>query len=297
MAIVTVIGLGSMGIGMANSVLRAGHEVWGLDISEARMEAFVAGGGKSGTIAEAAGASDILVCVVLNAAQTREVLFGAGGAADHLKPGAVIIACATIPPAAARALAAEAAARGLLYLDAPVSGGTGRAASGELSIMASGPAEAFAAARPALDAMSSTVHALGDEAGAGSAMKAVNQLLAGVHLAAMGEAFALGISQGLEAQRILDVVSVSAGTSWMFENRGPHIVENDYETRSAVNIWPKDLGIVSEIAESAGMPVPMTGAALGQFRAAAEAGDGLVDDAAVVRVYARAAGLKLPGDA
>ncbi|EPX78698.1 L-threonate dehydrogenase [Salipiger mucosus] len=297
MATITVIGLGSMGNGMAQSILRAGHEVYGLDISDERMDAFAAEGGRRGTMAEAAGASSIVVSVVLNAAQTREVLFAPGGAAEHMAKGSVIVSCATIPPAEARALSDAAAARGLHYVDAPVSGGAGRAAQGDLSIMASGAPEAFKAAAPALDAMASTVHRMGDEAGAGSAMKAVNQLLAGVHLAAMGEAFALGISQGLPSERILEVVSVSAGTSWMFENRGPHIVEADYTPRSTVNIWPKDLGIVDDIASEAKLPVPMTQAALAQFRTAAEEGDGNIDDAAVVKVYARAAGLKLPGDA
>ena len=280
MATITVIGLGSMGMGMAQSLLRAGHVVHGLDISEARMAAFQAEGGAAGSVAEAAAASDVLVCVVLNAAQTREVLFGAGGAAAHLRPGAVILSCATIAPAEAREFAEAAAGRGLLYLDAPISGA----------------AEAFAAARPALEAMAATVHELGAEPGAGSAMKAVNQLLAGVHIAAMGEAVALGISQGLDPARIVQVISASAGTSWMFENRAPHVVEGDYTPRSAVAIWPKDLGIVGGIAASAGLPVPMTETALAQFRAAVEAGDAQIDDAAVIRVYARAAGLSLPGE-
>jgi len=296
LATITVIGLGSMGMGMAQSLLRAGHVVHGLDISEARMAAFQAEGGAAGSVAEAAAASDVLVCVVLNAAQTREVLFGAGGAAAHLRPGAVILSCATIAPAEAREFAEAAAGRGLLYLDAPISGGAAKAAQGQLSIMASGAAEAFAAARPALEAMAATVHELGAEPGAGSAMKAVNQLLAGVHIAAMGEAVALGISQGLDPARIVQVISASAGTSWMFENRAPHVVEGDYTPRSAVAIWPKDLGIVGGIAASAGLPVPMTETALAQFRAAVEAGDAQIDDAAVIRVYARAAGLTLPGE-
>ncbi len=296
MAEITVIGLGSMGMGMAQSLLRAGHVVHGLDISSERTAAFEAEGGAPGSLAEALGASSVLVCVVLNAAQTREVLFGSGGAAEHLAEGAAIISCATIAPSQAREFAGLASAEGLHYLDAPISGGAIKAAQGQLSIMASGTPEAFAAAQPALDAMAATVHRLGDEAGAGSAMKAVNQLLAGVHIAAMGEAMALGISQGLDPARIVEVISASAGTSWMFENRGPHVVEGDYTPRSAVNIWPKDLGIVGGIAGEAQLPVPMTEAALTQFKAAAEAGDGLIDDAAVIKVYARAAGLALPGD-
>ncbi len=144
--------------------------------------------------------------------------------------------------------------------------------------------------------MAATVHRLGDDAGTGSAMKAINPLLAGVHIAAMGEALAFAATQRLDLRRVVDVISGSAGTSWMFENRAPHVVDGDYTPRSAVNIWPKDLGIVSEIAARADLPVPVTQAALGQFRAAADVGDGGADAAALTRVSARAAGLTLPGD-
>lgn len=293
---VTVIGLGSMGRGMAKSLVAAGHRVFGADLEAARVRELVAAGGETAPVAEAAAASDILVCVVLNAAQTRGVLFGPEGWARHLPKGAVIVSCATVPPEFAREMAAEAEALGLLYLDAPISGGAAKAAQGRLSIMASGSEAAFGAAAPALDAMAEVVHRLGAEPGAGSAMKSVNQLLAGVHIAAMGEALAFALSQGLDLEQVVRVIASSAGNSWMFENRAPHVVENDYTPRSMVNIWPKDLGIVQEIASAAGLPVPMAETALAQFRAAAEAGDGEVDDAAVTRVYARAAGLKLPGD-
>lgn len=296
MAVVTLVGLGSMGYGMAQSLLRAGHEVYGVDLDPERVAALEAEGGRAAPLSEAAAASDILVSVVLNAAQTEAVLFGAGGAAGALRKGSVVISCATVPPAFAREMAARAEAAGLHYLDAPISGGAAKAAEGRLSIMASGRAAAFAAARPALDAMAETLHELGEEPGAGSAMKSVNQLLAGVHIAAMGEALAFAATQGLDLGRVVEVIGVSAGTSWMFENRAPHVVEADYAPRSAVDIWLKDLGIVTEIAGKAGLPAPLTGAALGQFRAASEAGDGRLDDAAVTKVYARAAGLTLPGD-
>ncbi|MEC9433634.1 MAG: L-threonate dehydrogenase [Pseudomonadota bacterium] len=291
-----VIGLGSMGFGMARSLLAAGHRVFGADIAPARVEALAAMGGEAGTPAEAGPATDILVCVVLNAEQTRAALFGPDGWAAHLRPGTVLVGCATVPPDFAREMAAEAASRGLLYLDAPISGGAARAAEGKLSIMAAGAPEAVAAARPALDAMAETVHDLGPEPGAGSAMKAVNQLLAGVHIAAMGEAMVFAAAQGLDLRRVLEVIGVSAGNSWMFSNRGPHVADGDYVPRSAVTIWPKDLGIVADIASGAGMAVPMTDAALARFRAAVEAGWGAEDDAAVAKLYAREAGLRLPGD-
>ena len=192
-------------------------------------------------------------------------------------------------------MAARAGEAGVLYLDAPISGGAAKAASGQLSVMASGSPQAFAAARPFLDAMAETVFELGPEPGAGSAMKAVNQLLAGVHIAAMAEALTFGMTQGVAPAQFLEVISKCAGTSWMLENRAPHVVDGDYTPRSSVDIWPKDLGIVLDIARSARFSAPLAAAALQQFLAAQGSGLGQEDDAAVAKVYARNAGLTLPG--
>ncbi len=291
---IAVIGLGSMGYGIAGSILRAGHVTYGFDVAPAQVERFLAEGGAPGSLAEVAAALDALVVVVLNAAQTETVLFGTDGAALHLRPGAVVISCATVAPDFARDMAARCAASGVLYLDAPISGGSVKAAQGQLSVMASGASEAFAAARPVLAAIAETVFELGDEAGAGSAMKAVNQMLAGVHIAAMAEAITFGMTQGIAPARFLDVISKCAGTSWMLENRAPHVIEGDYTPRSSVDIWPKDLGIVLEIAQRARFGAPLTAAALQQFLAASGSGLGHEDDAAVAKVYARNAGLTLP---
>lgn len=293
---VAVIGLGSMGYGMAVSVLRAGHATWGVDINAAAMERFRAQGGEASAADEAAGNLDAVVVVVLNAAQTEAVLFGPDGVVPKLKPGAVVMACATVPPDFARAMEARCAEADVLYLDAPISGGAAKAAAGQLSIMASGTPDAFAAARPVLDATAQTVFELGDAAGGGSAMKAVNQLLAGVHIAAMAEALTFGMTQGVEPAKFVEVISKCAGTSWMLENRAPHIVEGDYTPLSSVDIWPKDLGIVLDIARAAKFSAPITAAALQQFLAASGSGLGREDDAAVAKVYARNAGLTLPGE-
>jgi len=224
------------------------------------------------------------------------VLFGPDGVVAMLRRGAVVIACATVAPEFARRMAERCATSGVLYLDAPISGGAIKSASGQLSVMASGSAEAFRAARPVLDAIAETVFELGDAAGAGSAMKAVNQLLAGVHLAAMAEALTFGMTQGVDPALFVEVIRKCAGTSWMLENRAPHIVEGDYTPRSMVDIWPKDLGIVLDIARDAKFAAPLAAAALQQFLAASGSGLGREDDAAVARVYARNAGLKLPGE-
>lgn len=293
--IVHMAGLGSMGAGMARALLAAGHEVHGRDPVAAAVEALVAAGGQG--LAPGTAEGEAGLCVTLNAAQAREALFGPEGLAGGLRPGAPILCCATVAPDDAVAMEREARARGLRYLDAPISGGAAKAAEGRLSVMASGEPEAFRAAAPLLDALAETVHRLGDAAGAGSAMKAVNQLLAGIHIAAMGEAMALAASQGLALDRVVEVIGASAGASWMFANRAPHVVEADYRPRSAVDIWPKDLGIVAAMAAEAGLPLPLVESALGQFRTASAAGMGRMDDAAVALLVARAGGVRLPGDA
>ena len=293
---IAVIGLGAMGYGIASSILRAGHTTYGIDVVSAQMERFRLEGGAEGSLAEVASDLDAVVVVVLNAAQTESVLFGEDKLVEKLKPGAVVIACATVAPDFARKMSERCAQRQLLYLDAPISGGSVKAANGQLSVMASGGTTAFSAARAVLDAAAETVFELGEEAGAGSAMKAVNQLLAGVHIATMAEALTFGMTQGVTPEKFVEVISKCAGTSWMLENRAPHIVEGDYTPHSSVNIWPKDLGIVLDIAGREKFSAPITAAALQQFLAAAVSGLGHEDDAAVAKVYARNAGLTLPGE-
>ncbi|MEM6941486.1 MAG: L-threonate dehydrogenase [Pseudomonadota bacterium] len=291
-----VIGLGSMGYGMATSCLRAGHQVHGYDVVPEQSARFEGEGGAPGTLSEIASSLDAVVVVVLNAAQVEEVLFGKDGLVAHLKPGSVVMTCATVPPDFARAMEARVKAHRVHYLDAPISGGAGKAAQGKLSVMAAGTSEAFAAAAPILDATAETVFRLGDAAGAGSAMKAVNQLLAGVHIATMAEALTFGMTQGVSPESFVDVISKCAGSSWMLENRAPHVVAGDYTPLSQVNIWPKDLGIVLETADGVGFEAPITKAALARYKIAQEMGLGGEDDAAVAKVYAREAGLRLPGE-
>ena len=292
---VGVFGLGSMGFGMASSLVRAGHEVFGADVNPDAVKRLQASGGSAIELAGAARELDAVVVVVLNSAQTEEVLFGKDGVVSKLSSGAVVIMCVTVAPDFARNAAARCAAASVHFLDAPISGGSVKAANGKLSIMASGSTDAFARARPALDAMAETVFELGDEAGAGSAMKAVNQMLAGTHIAAMAEAITFGISQGIDPQTFLKVIPQCAGTSWMLENRAPHVASGDYTPHSAIDIWPKDLGIVLDVARASKFAAPLTAAALQQFVAASGMGLGREDDAAVAKIYARNAGLKLPG--
>ena len=292
-----VIGLGSMGSGMAASLLRAGFEVAACDVNLEAVARFAATGGRgAASPAEAARDADAVVCVVVNAAQTEAVLFGEGGAAESMREGAVFVSSATMDPAIARRLAARLEDGGRHYLDAPMSGGAARAADGGLTFLASGSAAAFARGRPALEAMGGTVYELGDAPGQGAAFKMINQLLAGVHIAAACEAMSFAAKQGLDLRRVYEVITRSAGNSWMFENRVPHILDGDYAPRSAVDIFVKDLGIVQDMARAQVFPVPVAAAALQMFLMASGSGMGRDDDASVARLYAQVSGTVLPSE-
>ncbi|KQQ35619.1 3-hydroxyisobutyrate dehydrogenase [Rhizobium sp. Leaf306] len=293
---IAIIGLGSMGLGMARSVLSAGHKVRGFDVNRDALSTLENEGGVAASSpGDAVEGADIAVVVVVNAAQTETVLFGKAGIVSAMHSGGVIVCCATVSPRDAKSFAARTEAAGLLYLDGPISGGSKKAHSGELTFMASGSPEAIKAARPALDAMAATVYELGDQPGVGSSFKIVNQLLAGVHIAAACEAITFAKSLDLDIARVFDVITKSAGNSWMFENRIPHVLDGDYSPHSAVSIFTKDLGIVSDIGRQQKFPLPITAAALQLFIMTEAAGMGRDDDSSVARLLAQITGLHLPG--
>ncbi len=293
---IAVLGLGSMGLGMAASLLRAGHDVAGFDLSVAAAARFEAAGGRvAASPAEAARDAAVVIAVVVNALQTEQVLFGEAGCAEAMPHGAVFVSSATMSPQQARALAGRVEALGRLYLDAPMSGGAVRAAEGSLTMLASGSPAAFAKAETALAAMTGTLYRLGDEPGTGAAFKMVNQLLAGIHVAAAAEAMAFAARQGLDLARVYEVITKSAGNSWMFENRVPHLLAGDATPHSAVDILVKDMGIVIDMARDLRFPVPVAGSALQMYLMSSAAGLGPLDDSTVARLYARIAGLSLPG--
>ena len=290
---VGIIGLGSMGLGAAVSALRENLDVTGIDLNpDARDRFSVAGGKSSDTITELAGI-DVLMVFVVNADQADTVL--STSLLASLAPKAVVINCVTLAPQRALEFAARVEASNHYYLDAPVSGGAAKAMKGEMAVMASGLPAAFDKAAIVLDAVSAKVFRLGDEPGAGSRMKTINQLLAGVHIAAAAEALALAGQMDMDLHQVIDVISDCAGTSWMFENRGPHVADGDYTPLSSVDIFVKDLGIVSQ-ATSVAQSIPLTSTALKLFTQASAEGMGKMDDSAVALILARTAGVTLPGD-
>ena len=296
---VGLIGLGAMGSGMAGSLRRAGADVCVCDARDGVAAAFAKQGGTAcKTPTELAARCEVVVSVVVNAAQTEAVLFGEGGGEGHggaaaaMKRGTVFVMCSTVDPNVSIAFERRLEAMGLLYVDAPISGGAAKAASAEMTVMGAAREPAWSAAEPVLNAMAAKVYRLGDRAGNGSKVKIINQLLAGVHIAAAAEAMALGLREAVDAAALYEVITHSAGNSWMFENRMAHVLAGDYTPLSAVDIFVKDLGLVLDTARATKFPLPLASTAHQMFMQASTAGFAKEDDAAVIKIFP---GIELPG--
>jgi len=292
MSNIGVIGLGAMGSGMAKSLRRAGHTVHVCDARPGAAEAFAREGGVAcASPAEVGRACTVVVSVVVNAQQTETVLFGPEGAATAMAAGSLFVMCSTVDPNVSIAFETRLEALGLHYLDAPISGGAAKAASGDMTMMTSGKPAAYACCEGLLDSMAAKVYRLGDTAGNGSKVKIINQLLAGVHIAAAAEAMALGLREGVDAAALYEVITNSAGNSWMFENRMAHVLKADYKPLSAVDIFVKDLGLVLDTARASKFPLPLASTAHQMFMQASTAGYAKEDDSAVIKIFP---GIELP---
>ncbi|GKV23274.1 hypothetical protein SLEP1_g33022 [Rubroshorea leprosula] len=292
------IGLGAMGFGMAKHLVKSNFCVIGYDVYTPTLIRFENSGGLVGNSpAEVSKDVDVLVVMVTNEAQAESVLYGDLGAVSALPSGATIVLSSTVSPAFVTQLERRLQNEGkdLKLVDAPVSGGVKRAASGELTIMASGTDEALKSAGLVLSALSEKLYIIKGGCGAGSGIKMVNQLLAGVHIASSAEAMAFGARLGLDTRKLFDVITHSGGTSWMFENRVPHMLDDDYAPYSALDIFVKDLGIVARECSSRKVPLHISTVALQLFLAGSAAGWGRIDDAAVVKVYETLTGVKVEG--
>ncbi|MDG1887956.1 MAG: NAD(P)-binding domain-containing protein [Alphaproteobacteria bacterium] len=291
---ICVLGLGSMGMGVALSLLERQFEVVGFDVNKNAMKGLEEAGGTVKNSVKSAVENCIAVIVlVVNDKQVEDVLFGIDGAVEGLSSGAVVIQSSTVPAAYAKECGNRLLDHGFEMIDAPVSGGVAGARSANLSIMASGPDSAFEKVVDIMDAISGKIYRLGSEYGIGSTVKTVNQLLAGVHIAAAAEAMAFGVRAGANPRELYDVISGSAGSSWMWQNRVPHILDADYAPLSAVDIFVKDLGIVLGTGQEMRFPLPLTAAAHQQFLAAAASGFGREDDSAVFKVFQKLSDIKI----
>ncbi|MGB1972650.1 MAG: L-threonate dehydrogenase [Vibrio toranzoniae] len=290
---VGVIGLGSMGMGAAKSCIRAGLNVYGFDLNAQALEELGSFGAKavSTNAVEFADQLDAVLVLVVNAQQVNTVLFKTGLAAA-LKPNTPVMVSATISAEDAKQIEAQLAEHKLVMLDAPVSGGAVKAEAGEMTIMASGAQSTFDRLDPVLNATAAKVYNIGEAVGLGATVKIIHQLLAGVHIAAGAEAMALAARANIPLDLMYDVVTNAAGNSWMFENRMKHVVDGDYTPKSMVDIFVKDLNLVSDTAQDLKFPLPLSSAALNMFVSASNAGFGQEDDSAVIKVFQ---GIDLPG--
>lgn len=280
-------------MGAATSCIRAGLNTWGVDLNPAALAALREAGARDAQTSADAFADQLeaVLLLVVNAAQVNAILFGENGLAPKLKPGTAVMVSSTISAQDAQQIAQRLAQHQLLMLDAPVSGGAAKAATGEMTVMASGSDAAFTCLQPVLDAVAAKVYRVGSEIGLGSTVKIIHQLLAGVHIAVGAEAMALAARAGIPLETMYDVVTNAAGNSWMFENRMRHVVDGDYSPKSAVDIFVKDLNLVAETAKSLRFPLPLASTALNMFTEASNAGYGREDDSAVIKIFS---GITLP---
>ncbi|MEZ7755657.1 NAD(P)-dependent oxidoreductase [Microbacterium paraoxydans] len=287
---VAVIGLGAMGLPMATRLAER-FAVRGFDIAAERVAlAAEAGVTPASSAADAVDGADAVLVAVRTGAQLEALLFGEDGLAPHLADGAVVILTSTVGTDGIDAIAAQLAAHGAQLVDAPLSGGPVRAGEGDLLIVVGATPTALETARPVLDQLASTLSIVGDKPGDGQALKTVNQLLCGVHIAAAAEALALADALGLDRARTLDALTAGAANSFMLGNRGPRALqaydEDGAEVLSRLDIFVKDLGIVGDAARRAHLSTPVAAAAEQLFLLGEAQGLGALDDSAVIRVVA-----------
>ena len=280
---VGIAGVGAMGLGIAKAMLARGLEVHARDIVAGRERAAFAAGAKP-----LDGPVDVLVSVVVDAEETRAV------AREHARLAPAFMMCSTIAPSDAESIAAELAARGIAMLDAPISGGPGRAHAGTLSMMAAGGDDAFSRCKPAYEAFTAKCFRVGERPGDGSRMKIVNNMAAAANLAAGAEALALASKLGLDLRLVAEVVQASSGASWMFGEHMPRVLARDYAPRAAARVLVKDVGLFVDAARAEGIEPPMALAALEAFRDTVARGYAEEDLAAVVKRYGELWDVEVP---
>jgi len=281
-----------MGLPMARRLLGASHDVAAYDPMPAAQEAFAAAGGRAAATAfDACAGAELVFVTVATPQQALSAIFGDGGAAEALAPGSTVVVMSTIGPSAVLEIADRLAPGGVVVLDAPMSGGVARAERGDLVVMVGGPPERFEALRPVLDQLGSTVAFVGEKIGDGQALKLVNQLLAGVHIAAAAEALGFAAALGLDPRAAWEVVRHGAAGSFMLNDRGARMLDAEFEpVRSALDIFVKDMGLVVGAAKARKLPTPLAAAAEQLYLAGSAEGLGRRDDSALVTLYERWAG-------
>lgn len=283
---VGIIGVGAMGMGIAISAARAGFEVHARDV-DPRRQALAREHGflPHDSCASLIGQVDACVIVVVDAAQIDEVLHGPGGLVDAMRAQPLVLLCSTIAPGDGQRFAEHLRGAGARPIDAPISGGPARAEAGTMSMMLAAPDDVLDAARPLLEAISGNRFVIGAQPGMAAKAKLVNNLMAGINLAAGAEALALAGRLGLAPAQMLELIRVSSGQSWMFEDRMSRALAGDYAPRAQSHVLTKDLTLANQAAEAAGVSLPLGAIARDMLRATCDAGWRDEDDAAIYKLY------------
>jgi L-threonate 2-dehydrogenase len=283
---VGIVGVGAMGMAITERLRSLNFRVTVCDIRRSRERLATRSGALIARSPSAvAQTCPIVITAVVDAAQTEAIVFGQRGLIDTMRAGSVLLACSTLPPAFVASMAARLDERGILLIDAPMSGGPLRARDGKMSMMIAGPSKARSKAKSVLAAMSSNRFDLGVRVGDGAAAKLVNNLMAGANLAAAAEGIALAIRLGLDPNRVLDVANASSGQSWIGEERMRRALRGDYAMRASPAMLAKDLGIAIAAAGELAVPTPLASAARSIFIAAIGLGYVGADDASALKVY------------
>lgn len=291
MATIAFIGLGNMGLPMARNLLKAGNRIIGVDLSPDHCAAAAADGIETGpTAAEAAAQADLVVTMLPAGAHVRAVYGDGGRIIAAARPGTLFIDSSTIDVDSARAVAAQAEAAGHLMVDAPVSGGTGGAAAGTLTFMVGGPEAAFARAKPFLEQMGRTIVHAG-AAGTGQAAKICNNMILGISMIAVSEAFALADRLGLDRQKLFDISATASGQCWALTSYCPvpgpvptSPANRDYQPGFTADMMLKDLKLAQQAAAGAGAATPLGAQAASLYQLFAAAGHGGLDFSAIFRL-------------
>lgn len=282
---IAFVGLGAMGNPMARNLRSRGFQVSGFDITEKSKKAwFDAGGDLAASSVDACLSADIIVLMVVNAAQAERILF-ADSALQGAKKDAIVCLMATCPPKTVEMLAASVLATGRGFIDAPVSGGTEGAVAGTLTIMAAGSPSSMTVARPIFEAMAKRIFQIGERPGQGAAVKMINQLLCGVHVAVAAEAFSLADKVGVPLPTLLEIVSGTAASSWMLKDRGPRMIEESSEVTNTIDVFVKDLGIVLEAGRETRSALPLVALCHQLFLSVSGSGRGSADDSQIIQAY------------
>ncbi|HCG62531.1 MAG: hypothetical protein A2Y31_12755 [Spirochaetes bacterium GWC2_52_13] len=282
---IALVGLGAMGIGMARNMLKNGLAVTGIDISAERRALFVEDGGNvAESLQDLAGTLDA-VFVMVNEAEHMEAALFTNGAASRMRRGSVVVSTSTLPPSYIASCAARLGELGIGMVDSPVSGGEKGAAGGTLTLMLSGRKSDIEKVRPALDAVSKKVFDVGEDPGMGSKMKVLHQHLASTHIALTVEALGMCRKSGVDPKLFYEIVTHSAGNSFLFEYFGKFLVDNDFFPYSSINTSEKDLRLVVELARELDYPAEIATKAYEQFLHAKEKGLGKESSIATIQLF------------